>query len=161
MPLYFACWIGFLLLMKRLLLAEYDIAFYGWSAALVGVLVLSKVVLALERVPLGGWATTRPAWVEVVLRTALYATGVLVVLAVEHGIRGAQEHGGFWRAVTAAFAGADRHHVRANALCVGGALLGYNAFAVIRHRVGDGALLRMFLEPRPGASRGQAAREPP
>jgi len=53
--LYFGCWIGALLVIKALVLAEYQIAFHRWSAAVVGALILSKVVLVLEHVPLGAW----------------------------------------------------------------------------------------------------------
>jgi hypothetical protein len=51
--LYFAAWIGVLVLLKTILLAEDRIEFHGWSLALVGALVLAKVVLVLEHVPLG------------------------------------------------------------------------------------------------------------
>jgi hypothetical protein len=38
--LYFATWIGVLVLLKKLILAEYRIEFHGLSLALVGALVL-------------------------------------------------------------------------------------------------------------------------
>ena len=50
--LYFGCWLGALVLLKSLILAEYKIAFHGWTAVVVGALVLSKVVLVLEHVSL-------------------------------------------------------------------------------------------------------------
>ena len=69
--LYFGCWIGALLLLKSLILAEYQIAFHRWSAAVVGALVLFKVVLVLEHASLGARVRARPAWVDVVLRTVI------------------------------------------------------------------------------------------
>ena len=59
--LYFALWIFGLLLVKILILSEYQISFTGWSTAFVGVLILAKVVLILEHVPLGAWSRTQPA----------------------------------------------------------------------------------------------------
>jgi hypothetical protein len=59
--LYFATWIGVLVVLKQLVLEEYRIQFNGLSMALVGALILAKVVLVLEHVPLGGWIRTRPA----------------------------------------------------------------------------------------------------
>lgn len=147
--IFFAVWIGALVLLKRLVLAEYEIEFYGFSAALVGVLVLAKVVVVLERVPLGGWVRRSPAWVDVFLRTALYAAGVVVVLAIEHGVRGRGEHGGFTGAVRAAFAEVNAPHLWANVLCVSGALLVYNALAVVRLHLGGRSLLGLFLAPIP------------
>jgi hypothetical protein len=81
--LYFGTWIGVLIIIKELALAEYGIEFHGLSLALVGALVLAKVVLVLEHVPLGAWIRTRPALVDVIVRTVLYALGVVVVLLLE------------------------------------------------------------------------------
>jgi hypothetical protein len=148
--LYFACWIGALLLLKTLILAEYKIAFHGWSAVVVGALVLSKVVLVLEHVSLGAWVRARPAWVDVVLRTAMYTLGVAIVLVLEKGFEGRHEYGGFVPALRHLFQQEDVHHVWANTLCLSGALLGYNALFVVRQHLGEGGLLRMFFSPLPG-----------
>lgn len=147
--LYFGCWIFALLVMKTLILAEYEIAFQAWSMALVGALILSKVVLVLEKVPLGAWARRQPAWVEIVLRTALYTLGVAAVLVLEKGFEGRHEYGGFGPAVKHLFQQADRYHVWANTLAMFGALLGYNALSVVRHHLGPGGLRGMFMTPLP------------
>lgn len=150
--LYFGCWLAGLLLLKKLVLAEYEIQFSGMSKAVVGALVLSKVVLLLEHVPLGAWVQRRPAWVDVLLRTALYALGVLVVLLLEKAVEGRHEYGGFGASLRAVFQHADVHHVWLNALCLSGALLGYNVLSVVRRRLGEGELLRMFVTPLPEES---------
>jgi hypothetical protein len=137
-------------LLKSLILAEYKIAFHGWSAVVVGALVLSKVVLVLEHVSLGAWLCARPAWVDVVLRTGMYTLGVAIVLAVEKGFEGRHEYGGFGPALRHLFQQEDVHHVWANTLCLSGALLGYNALFIVRQHLGEGGLLRMFILPLPG-----------
>jgi hypothetical protein len=147
--LYFFLWIGLLVAIKKLVLAEYQIEFTGLSAALIGALVLAKVVLILEHVPLGPLTRNRPAWVEVVVRTVLYTAGVVVVLLLEKGFEGRHEYGGFIAALKSLFQGADIDHVWANAICISGALLGYNALSVIRRHLGDGGLLAIFREPLP------------
>lgn len=147
--MYFGCWIAALVLLKQLVLAEYRIAFHGLALALVGAVVLSKVVLVLEHVPLGAWVRARPAWVDVVARTVLYAFGVVVVLLLEKGFEGRHEYGGFGPSLAAVFQHADVHHVWVNAICLSGALFGYNAMAVVRRHLGYGTLLRMFLAPLP------------
>jgi hypothetical protein len=151
--LYFTAWISALLLLKDLLLAEYDIAFEGWSVALVGALVLSKVVLILEHAPLGAWIRAQPAWVDVVLRTALYSFGVAVVLVLEKGFEARHEHGGFGPAVAALFQQRDIPHVWVNTLCLSGALFGYNVLSVVRRHLGVKGLRRMFLSPLPTTSK--------
>jgi hypothetical protein len=147
--LYFATWIGELMVLKVLVLEEYRIEFHAWSLVVVGALVLAKVVLVLEHVPLGAWTRTRPALVDVILRTALYAVGVLVVLLLEKAFDGQHEHGGFVPSVLAVFHHAEIHHVWVNAICLSGALLGYNALSVIRRHLGEGGLIRLFLSPLP------------
>jgi hypothetical protein len=116
---------------------------------IVGALVLAKVVLVLEHVPLGAWTRTRSALLDVVLRTALYAVGVLVVLLLEKAFEGRHEHGGFGPSLIAVFQHAEVHHVWVNTICLTGALLGYNALSVVRRHLGQGGLLRLFLSPLP------------
>jgi hypothetical protein len=91
----------------------------------------------------------RPAWVEVLWRTALYAAGVVVVLLLEKGFEGRHAYGGFWQSLKSLFERADLNHVWANAICISGALLGYNALSVIRRHLGDGGLIAIFQEPVP------------
>lgn len=149
---YFAIWIGVLVLLKELILAEYQIKFHGLSLALVGTLVLAKVVLVLEHVPLGTWIRSRPALVGVILRTVLYSLGVFIVLLLEKAFEGRHEYGGLGPSMIAVFQHADVHHVWANTICLSGALLGYNVLAVVRRHLGEGGLLQMLLSPLPGES---------
>ena len=151
--LYFATWIGVLMVLKVLVLEEYWIEFHAWSLVLVGALVLAKVVLVLEHVPLGAWMRTRPALIDVILRTALYALGVLVVLLLEKAFDGRHEHGGFVPSLLAVFQHAEIHHVWVNTICLTGALLGYNVLSVVRRHLGEGGLIRLFLTPLPEESR--------
>lgn len=149
LTIYFGCWLGMLVLLKYLVLAEYQIAFHDLSVALVGALVLAKVVLVLEHVSLGAWVRTQPAWVHVVLRTALYSFGVFVLLLLEKAFEGRHEHGSFSASLMAMFQQADAIHVWLNTLCLSVALLSYNMLTVVRAHLGKGALWRMFLTPLP------------
>ena len=136
---YFGCWLGALVLLKYLLLAEYQIATYGFSVAVVGALVLAKVVLVLEHVSLGAWIRSQPAWLDVVVRTVLYSFGVLVLLLIEKAFEGRHEYGGFTASLYAVFQHADIYHVWTNTLCLSAALLSYNMLSVIRKHLGEGA----------------------
>ena len=151
--IYFGCWIAVLLLLKSLILAEYEIVFNKWSMAVAGALILSKVVLVLEHVSLGAWVRARPAWVEVVLRTALYSMGVAVVLILEKGFEGRHEYGGFIQALRSIAQQTDIHHVWVNTIVLSGALLGYNVFSVVRRYLDKKELIRMFLAPLPEEKR--------
>jgi preprotein translocase subunit SecG len=139
-------------------LAKYHIEFRHYSMAIVGALILSKVVLILERVPLGSWVKARPAWVDVLLRTLVYSVGVVLVMMLEKGIEGRHEHGGFGGAVREAFHSAGADHLWANTICVTGALFFYNLLAVIRGHLGEGGLFRLFLRPVPAEANGVETR---
>jgi hypothetical protein len=158
--IYFAAWIGVLVLLKGLVLAEYRIEFHRLSLALVGALVLAKVVLVLEHVPLGAWIRSRPALLDVILRTAFYGLGVLVVLLLEKAFEGRHEHGGFRPSLIAVFQHTEVHHVWANVICLSGALFGYNALSVVRRHLGEGGLARLFLSPLPEESNAKQPRSP-
>ncbi len=112
-------------------------------------LILAKVVLVLEHVPLEALTRNRPALVDVVLRTALYASGLLAVLLLEKAFEGRHEHGGFGPSLRAVLQHAEIHHVWANAIGLSGALLAYNALAGIRRQLGERGLLRLFRSPLP------------
>ena len=149
---YFAAWFTAILGIKALILAEYQIPFHRYSMAFVGALVAAKVVLVLERVPLGTW----PAWIDVCIRTVLYGVGVVVVLLLEKAIEGRNEHGGVWPALRQVFHHADIHHVWATTIGIGGALLVFNALSALRGHVGDRALMRMLRTPVPRQERRSA-----
>jgi hypothetical protein len=145
--MYFGVWIGMLGLLKKLILSEYNIEFTGLSAVLIGTLVLAKVVLILDHVPLGKWTLDKPAWVDVALRTALYSLGVVVVLLLEKGFEGRHEYGGFVASVMALFKDVDLSHVWANTICISGALLGYNILSMFSEYLGEGGIRRVLTTP--------------
>lgn len=147
--LYFGCWLAVLLLIKQLVLAEYQIQFNGMTRALAGALILAKVVLVLEHVPLGAWVRRQPAWIDVMLRTALYASGVLAVLVLEKGFEGRHEYGGFFQSISAIWAHEDIYHLWTNTIVITGALLIYNLMSVVRSHLGEGQLVRLLGKPRP------------
>lgn len=149
--LFFALWLGVLVVLKKLILEAYQIEFRGLSVALGGALVLSKVVLILENVSLGAWVRRQPAWVDVSLRTSLYTVGVAAVLLLEKAFEARHEHGGFVESLWAVLHHPELSHVWVNTIVVGGALLSYNMLWVIRRHLGEGGLLRLFRRPVPGS----------
>ena len=147
--LFFAAWLGTFIGIKVLILNDYNISLGGFSMVLVGALVLAKVVLILEHVPLGAWLRSRPVLVDVMLRTLLYALGTLGVLLLEKAFESRHEQGGFGPALMKVLQHRDMPHLWANTICVTGALLFYNLLSVLNRHVGTGGLARVFLSPPP------------
>lgn len=148
---FFAVWFYAMMLFKWLILAEYDIKLGGLSAALVGALIVAKVVLILEHVNLGEWIRERAAWIHIGLRTVFYTLGVFVVLLLEKSFEGRHEEGGFVPALIHVFEHRDVHHVWGTTICVFGALFVFNALSVIRAHLGNQGLLSVFARPVPEA----------
>jgi hypothetical protein len=147
--LFFGLWFLVLLVLKWLILAEYAIQFHNLSMALVGALIVAKVVLVLENVPLETLMRSHPALVHVIVRTVLYGLGVFVVLVLEKAFEARHEYGGFAASVVQVFHNRDTPHVLATAIAVTAALLVFNLLSVVRRHLGNRALLRLFLSPLP------------
>ena len=149
--LFFAAWLGVFMGLKVLILEGYQIRYGSVSAVLIGALVLAKVVLILEHVPLGAWVKKQPVLVDVILRTVLYAFGTFVVMLLEKSFESRHEQGGFGPALMNVFQHRDMPHIWANTICVTGALLFYNLLSALNHHLGSGGLARVFLTNRKDA----------
>jgi len=147
--LYFALWLCALMLLKVLILAEYKIEYRKFSLALVGALVLAKVVLVMEHIPLGTWIKRWPLALDVIVRSLAYGIGVLVVLLLEKAFEARHEQGGFGAALYGIFQHRDMPHIWSNVMCVVSALLWFNVLTVVRRQLGAGSLMRIFLSPPP------------
>ena len=147
--LYFFCWFGALMVIKILLLREYQIEFVGLSIVVVGALVVAKVVLILEyvRIP---FTKSKPAWVEVVVRTLFYLAGVFVIMVLEKTFEARHEYGGMLRALQKMTESVDWYHVWVNIICVMGALLFFNIWTVVKMHYGVGMFRKMMTSPLPG-----------
>jgi hypothetical protein len=114
---------------------------------IVGALVVAKVILIMEYIPLGSWVKKQPAYVDVILRTVLYSLGVLVILILEKGFEGRHEYGGFANSLRQVFNHVDVYHVWVNSIVVSCALFSFNLLTIIRMRLGKGVLFRMLKDP--------------
>jgi hypothetical protein len=151
--LYFAAWFVALMVLKKLFLEEYDIAFSGVAQAFIGAAIMAKVVLILEKVPLGSWVKQQPAWVDVLVRTLLYIAGVFLVLLAEKLFEQRHEYSSFGASVAGAFESANAATVWAKTLVVGWGLLFFNGFTVISRRLGLKTLIAAFTSPIPEESK--------
>lgn len=141
--LYFFLWFGALMIIKVLLLKEYNIEFAGFSVVVVSALVIAKVVLLLEYVSIP-FTKTKPAWVEVITRTLIYLLGVFFVMLLEKSFEARHEYGGVLEASKNVFGQANFYHVWANTLCVFGALFFFNLWSVIKITFGKGVFLKLM-----------------
>jgi len=144
--LYFACCFGMMVFLKRLVLAQYEIESGGLPVAILGALVVGKVVAVTDKLPLGKWVRKKPVALDVVVRTLLYTLVVAIVLLLEKAFETRHEAGGFGTAVVRVFRHREVHRVWAGTICVSGALLALKVFSVLRRQLGDRELTRIFFE---------------
>lgn len=156
--LYFAACFTVVMVLKQLLLAEYGIRFNGIATAVIVALVTAKVVIVLQKVPLGRWVEHQPAVVDVVVRTIFYTSATMVALLLERAFESRAEHGGFAASVAMVFEHRDIAQVWATTICVSLAFLAYNAFAVLHRALGSRRVWQILFEDpvraaKPGAGR--------
>lgn len=130
--LYFFLWLGVLMILKTLMLKDYNIEFNGISIAIITSLVMAKVVLLMELIHLGSWVRRQPAIVDVVIRTMLYSLGVLFVQLLEKAFESRHEEGGFGNAMINVFQHRDMYKVWAGTLVIGISLFFYNTYSVLK-----------------------------
>lgn len=145
LTIYFSVWFGMIVFAKWLVLAEYHIEIEGASLALVGALIVAKVVIVLEHVSLGQWVRHLPVIVDVLLRTLIYSLGVLILLLLERAFELRVETGGIVNALVEEFRHREIHHVAAETICVAGSLLGFNVLSVVKRHFGGNELRRLFF----------------
>jgi len=145
---YFLLWFGALMLIKVLLLREYQIEFFGLTKVIIGALVIAKVVLVLEYVHFP-FTRNQPAWLEMLLRTLFYMAGVWLVLAIERAIELSGEYGSFTSTFGHLFEEANFYHVWVSVIVVSGALLFFNIWSVIKMHYGKNIFRKMMNEPLP------------
>jgi hypothetical protein len=142
---YFAIVFILMMVMKKLYLKDYDIEFTGLSQALIGALIMSKVIILMELITLGQWVQRQPAIVDTTLRTLLYAGGVLIVMILEKAFESRHQAGSYGDAISYVFSHRDIYHVWATTIGAGASILVYNAFSVVQRKMGKNGLKKLFF----------------
>jgi hypothetical protein len=142
---YFAIVFLLMMVMKKLYLEDYDIAFSGISQALIGALIMAKVIVLVDLISFGEWLKRLPAIYDVVFRTIVYTLGVVIVIVLEKAFEKRHEAGGFLDAIPYVFSHRDIYHVWAQAIGVFLSLLAYNAFSIFQKRLGEKGVAKLFF----------------
>ena len=143
--LYFLIGFGFIFLLKKLFLAEYSLAFYGFTKAAIAALVVAKVVVILDETHLVDRLRRFPRCVSVFYKTTVYTLGVFLVMSCEKLFHAYREKGAISSATEALIKSRDMHHVLAATICVALLLVGYSVIVEINRAMGEGALFRLFF----------------
>ena len=143
--LYFAIFFLFMMVMKKLYLKDYDIEFTGVSQALIGALIMSKVILLLELIKPSAWVQRQPAFVYIIIRTVEYTFGVLLVVVLEKAFEARHEVSGFTNAISHVLSHRDVYHVWATTLGASASIFFYNAFFVVKQLLGKNGVAKLYF----------------
>jgi hypothetical protein len=84
---FFICFLLFVAI-KKAFLAQYQIGYYGFGTAFFGALVMGKVVLLIDKLPVINSMDHKPNIYGVLFRSLVYEVGYILFSFVEHGIKG-------------------------------------------------------------------------
>jgi len=143
--LYFAIWFGILMFLKTMILSEYKVEFGGISMALIGALILAKVALVIDHIPLSRWTRERSPIYFVIFRTLFNIVGVFIVLLLEHAFESRHEYGSFGSALINVFQHRDVYHLWASVTVVSIAVFWFNVLFVLRKYFGEKKLSQLFF----------------
>ena len=82
---FFTCFLIFIII-KKLILFEYKITFYGWSSALFGALVIGKAVFFIDKMPIHNWLKKLKPIHEILFKALVYTVLVFSVSLIEKTI---------------------------------------------------------------------------
>jgi hypothetical protein len=144
--LYFFFCFSVVLTLKKLLLASYQIEVYALSAAVIGALIVGKVVVVLDATHAGTRFDARlPLGLAALYKTLVYALATFVVLFLEKIFHEYRESGLLGQALVEVWAHRDLNIILAKVLCIGLAFTGYHLYAGLDRRLGEGTLRRLVM----------------
>ncbi len=149
--LYFLCVFLLIILLKKLMLAQYDISFYGLSAAVFGALVVGKVVVVLDKTRAGTrFEASHSPLASVAYKTVIYSLVVLAVIAAEKVFHAWRETADLAEAVVHVWEGRERARILATIICVALAFAAWNLFSAVSRRLAGGRLGAWLMRQEPG-----------
>ena len=134
------------LLMKKALLDDYTINFYIIGTALVGSLILAKVVMIFDLLPLSKRMDHYPNIYRVIFRSLFYLLGYVIFTFLEYLIKGLIDKESFSQATYSALHGLGEPTFITSMVGVFVAFLFFNTFWVIRAKYGPKALYELFFK---------------
>ena len=144
--LYFFFCFGVILTLKKLMLEDYHIEFYGFSTALVGALIVAKIVVLLGKTRAGTRFDARYSLGAATLyRTIVYSACTFLVLFTEKMFHAFRESGLLGAAFMYVWEHKDLPLIFAKVLCVGLAFMGFFLYRGIDRRLGEGTLRRIVF----------------
>ena len=155
--LFFFIGFALVLMLVKLILAQYSIPVAVLSRAMLASLIVGKVVLVLEKVRLEERLPNAPGWVLIAIKTLFYGSGAIVAGFIERLIETWGSSQGFGDALTETWTHMHLGRFIAVILCVTILFGAYFTFLELDRAMGKGAIVSLFFKRRRAAG-GAAGR---
>ena len=142
--IYLAVFFGVFTWYRRLILAEYDISYYHYGAALIEALVLAKVILLGNALKLGRHSGERPLIYLTLRKAAIFTVWVGLFEIIEHMIGGVLQGKGLEQGLRV-IVHQGRDALLARCLVTFVAFVPFFAFHELGQTLGEGKLVALFF----------------
>ena len=149
--LFFFIGFALVLMLVKLILAQYSIPVAVLSRAMLASLIVGKVVLVLEKVRLEERLHDAPGAVLVAIKTLFYGSGAIVAGFIERLIETWRSPQGFGDALAEAWTHMRLGRFIAVILCVTILFGAYFTFLELDRAMGKGAIVSLFFKRRRAA----------
>ncbi len=133
---FFAVAFGVIVLLKYLILAQYEIEGVRASSALLGALLVGKVVVILNKTSLGNRFRARAVALDVFYRSLVYTFFCLLVVFGENLVHGWIETGSIGAGFSHVLHAFNGNHFAATGVCVFLSFIVYNLFSELARHIG-------------------------
>jgi len=131
--------------LKKAMLGQYNIEYYALGTALIGSLILGKVVLIFDKLPVTKKMDFLPNIYRVFFRSLIYLFGYVIFTLLEHWVEGLIEGDNFGQAWAHSFHHLGKLDFLTSLVVVFIAFLFFNTFWVIRTKYGPKKLYHLFF----------------
>jgi hypothetical protein len=146
LAIFFLIGFGFILVVMKLFLKEYDITAYVFSKAIISALVAAKAVAIMDMTPLLNRYAESPRYIQVLYKTFLYTCAVFVIAVIENLFHAYKETKALGSAIELFLETRHFSHFLAVTLCISVIFLIHNIFQEIDNYLGKGNLTKLFFD---------------
>ncbi|WP_013334530.1 hypothetical protein [Gloeothece verrucosa] len=146
LTLFFFICFGYILLLMKLFLEDYEINTYVLSKAIIGALVAAKAVAIMDSTPLFKRFLQSPRYISILYKTFFYSLTVIVIGVIENLFHAYKETKNMGAAIVKFVETRNIHHFFAVILCIGVVFLIYNIYDEVNIYFGKGKVKNFFLE---------------
>jgi len=144
---YFLSWFSVIGYIKTLMLAQYNVSFVAVGSALVGSLVIAKVVVILDETSVGDRFSKQAALIHILWRSLIYTFFVAIVMVLEKIVEGMFDGQAIAEAARNVWLHRNRDHILVSVILMSIAFLFYNTFAVVNRALGKKGLVGVLRSP--------------